>query len=142
MLSADEIRSNLGHFHCTTQYHRVNLISKMICTDGVFWLLQNAEAHWLFDAIASYQPQVNKIPDLRDFQVWILSVGGREHDDNPKHPFLMPEENNRAVLTCWYDTPNEGVKPVVKQAISYSDFPLSEIRLYVESGVLLLPSEH
>lgn len=72
---------------------------------------------------------------LGDFQSWILIVGDG-------HEFIKPKSPNMAVLTCWEDTPNKGVKPAVSQQIPYTDFPLPEIQLYFERGVLILPSEH
>ena len=51
------------------------------------------------------------------------------------------------MLTCKADS---GCQPVITQMIEYTDFPLPEIRLYVEQGwvgdreakVLILTSEH
>lgn len=43
------------------------------------------------------------------------------------------------VLTMREDT---GKSPIVRQRIEFTDFPLKLITLYVENGVLLLPSEH
>lgn len=46
-----------------------------------------------------------------------------------------------AVLTCWEDTPVLGVKPAVSQQIPFTYFPMTEINLYLENKVLLLPDE-
>jgi hypothetical protein len=43
------------------------------------------------------------------------------------------------VLTC---TDGDSEVPIITQQIEWTDFPLPSIRLYVERGVLLLPSEH
>ena len=143
MLTANEIRQNLGHFCFTQEHHRVNPMFRMVCTDGVFWLLQNADAHWLFDAIASYQGTLRKNPQLKSFQHWVLSVGGRdEKTEEISFPFLIPKKKNIGLLTCWWDTPVVGVKPSVKQVIGCTNFPLTEIRFFLEEGVLLLPREH
>jgi hypothetical protein len=71
---------------------------------------------------------------LRDFQLWLLVVGD-------SHEFIKPEARNMAVLTCWEDTPVLGVKPAVSQEFLFTDFPMSEIKIYLENKVLLLPDE-
>ncbi len=58
---------------------------------------------------------------LRDFQFWKLVVTGTS-----------------AVAICYRDIDDEAFR----QEIKFTDFPLPEISLYVEGGVLLLPSEH
>jgi len=90
-------------------------------TDGVKHLADRAAAHWLIDAIASWQPQAVKVD--REFQVWELIV-------NP---------DQSALLTFRTDA---GVPPAITQKIEYTDFPLPSIEIWVEHGVLLLPSEH
>jgi len=143
MLPIEKLRTRLDHFHGTHEYHRLNQMFKLVATDGVAWLMKNAEAYWLFDAIGSYQPRLAKIEELREFQYWLLSVGGRgEIGDDVRYPMMVPKERNVAVLTCWRDTPKVGLKPVVRQVIEYSDFPLSETSFYLQEGVLMLPSEN
>jgi hypothetical protein len=122
-LTNKQALNNLGQFTGTDQYHRhLNLL----CTDGVMFLAQNADCFWLLDAIASYQTKLTANPRLRDFQLWKLIV----HRDRTFNP---------AVLTC---TDGDTADSIVTQTIEATDFPLPSIRLYVESGVLLLPSEH
>ena len=133
MLTAEELKSQLPQF-TGTEYYYSHPFFGIKYTDGIRFLAENAGAFWLIDAIASYQPQLARNPMLRDFQVWILVVGD-------SHNFIKPQPKNKACLTCWEDTPNVGVKPAVSQQIPYTDFPLSEIKLYLESGVLLLPRE-
>jgi hypothetical protein len=95
-------------------------------TDGIQFLASNADCYWLIDAIASYQPALCQNPRLFDFQFWELKV--TDHDGSKS-----------AVLTC---TDGDSEVPVITQQIEWTDFPLPTIRLYVERGVLLLPSEH
>lgn len=92
-------------------------------TDGVKYLAEEAEAYWLIDAIASWQlsPEVKGDPMLQRIQFWKLRVDGHS-----------------AVLTCERDENNIAVT----QKISYTDFPLESITLYLANGILLLPSEY
>ena len=129
--------SDLSQFTGTETWYRH--FTGLLYTDGIQYLAEQAEAYWLIDAIASYQHQLKRDEYLADFQLWVLSVVGEGERD---YPFLLPEGNHKAVLTCWSDTPKEGVKPAVIQQIEYTDFPLIEIKLYVSEGVLLLPSEN
>ena len=130
MLSASEIKSGLGNFYCTLAYHRLSPIhGSLVCTDGVKWLAESADAFWLVDAIASYQPQCRKDKELRYFQAWKLAV-----------------KDGKAVLTC--DDGNGNIK--ITQNIEFTDFPLAEMDLWAEAGeagdkpvmVLLCPQEH
>jgi hypothetical protein len=80
-------------------------------------------AYWLLDAIGSYQHVCNKDPMLSEFQVWKLELNGK----------------GGATLPCWRDTgPDE--RPVITQHFVNTDFP-QDIKLYLEGGVLMLPSE-
>jgi hypothetical protein len=116
--------SDLGNFYGTANYYR-HAFGKLLMTDGVFFMFQDGAA-WLVDVIASYQsPKLDK--QTGGFQLWILKVNA----------------DKSAVVTCQRDsdTPN-----LVRQVIEYTDFPMSEITLYVEGEgqqrVCLLTSEH
>jgi len=113
-------QSDLDQFTGTDQWHKH--FTGLLYTDGVKYMAETAGAYWLLDAIGSYQRQLNKNERLAEFQLWKLEV-----------------IESRGLLTCRADS-NE--KPVISQEIEYTDFCLESIKLYVEGGVLLLPSEH
>ncbi len=130
--------SELSQFTGTGGYHRN--WTGFLYTDGIEHLAEKAECYWLIDAIASYQHKLKRDPDLARFQLWILSVA---KEGEREYPFIEIENDDMGcVLTCWRDTPKEGVKPPVIQQFEYTDFPLPEIKLYVVDNVLLLPSEY
>lgn len=133
MMNPETLLQNLQHFCGSEQYYKHWL--GLCYTDGVNYLAENAQCLWLIDAIASHQPRVQKIPRLRDFQLWFLHVG-------EAHKFIKPTAGNKAVLTCWEDAPKSGDKPVVRQNIPFTDFPLPEIKLYVRESILMLPDEN
>ncbi|HEY7116907.1 MAG TPA: hypothetical protein VH475_09990 [Tepidisphaeraceae bacterium] len=114
-----ELKAELSGFTGTTQYFRHWL--GLNYTDGVKHLADRVGAHWLIDAIASWQPEASRID--RHFQLWELSV----------------DQDRRAVLSFRRDS---GLPADIQQKIEYTDFPVGCISLYVENGVLLLPSEH
>jgi hypothetical protein len=123
-----EIRNSLAHFNGTEQWFRHSLMRNVLYTEGVQYLAEQAEAYWLIDKIASMQlePMIAAEP----FQAWKLAL----------------TSDNKAVLTCT-DGGKLGDEPELlhKEHITFTDFPLDEIELWVEKGehiVILLPGEH
>ena len=115
-------QSALDQHYGTSQWYR-HWTRRMLYTDGLHFLESNGAA-WLLDLIASYQ-SAKLDQQSGGFQIWTLKV-----------------TDNTAVIICQFDsnTPN-----LVKQEIPYTDFPLDEIKIYVEgegeNRVCLLPSE-
>lgn len=123
----------------TENYYRHWLSKRVVYTDGVKLLAEECGAYWLIDAIMSHhtciwRKAVLKDPRVDDFAIWQLRVVDRYRLD--KH------RANMAVLECLVDT---GCRPIIQQWIPYTDFPMDEIKLYVERGdglkVLMLPVE-
>lgn len=110
--------SELEQFTGTDHYYRHQLTG-LHFTDGAKYLAERAGAYWLVNEILTLQPH-RKIA-AEPFQVWNLKVTGSE-----------------AVLTC--DDGNENV--VYTKRIEFTDFPLPEIKLFFQNGVLFLPSEY
>lgn len=63
-------RGDLDQFRGTSTYHRHPLVHDLAWTDGISFLVENADALWLINLIASYQlvPEVRREP----LQVWTL----------------------------------------------------------------------
>jgi hypothetical protein len=122
-MAPNELAATLAGFTGTMEHYR-HWTGHLVYTDGVKFLAENAGhgAYWLLDAIASYQPECQKDAMLRDFQVWTLTVA----------------PNKSAVLKCERDTNDVALT----QTIEFTDSPLPEIKLYVQNGVLMLPSEY
>jgi len=131
MLNAEELQKGLQQFTGTEQYFKHPF--GLNYTDGIYYLSRNTNAYWLVDAIASHQQKLRQNQRLAEFQLWLFVVGNA-------HEFIKPKL--AAVLTCWEDTPSADTKPVVRQDIHYTDFPLQEITLYVQESVLMLPGEN
>jgi len=115
-------QSDLNQF-CGSEKSYKHFLKRFTYTEGVKYLADRADAHWIIDAIASYQPQLLRDPMLRDFQAWKLTVNS---------------DNKTAKLTCEKDTD----VVMVTQDIPYTDFPLPEVRLYLCAKVLMLTSEY
>jgi hypothetical protein len=120
-LTPAQIENELAQCTGGDEYHR-HPISGLLYTDGVRTMAEVCGAYWLIDIVASYQYKFTEAPSLSEFQVWELKVKG-----------------NRGVVTCQSDS---DCPPVVRQVIRYTDFPLNNMKLWVEGGVIILPSEH
>jgi len=114
--------ADLAQFTGTSTYYQHSLGVQY--TDGVYYLAERGGAYWLIDAIASWQidPRVNRDPMLQQIQFWKLTVN----------------DDQSALLVCERD---EG-DVAVSQDIPFTDFPLKEVKLYLQNGVVLLPSEY
>ncbi|ABW33322.1 DUF6876 family protein [Acaryochloris marina] len=125
MITAEDLQIELAHCHCSESHYQHWLGIRY--TEGVKTLAEKGECFWLLDVIASYQ-RVRLIkcnPNLQEFQLWLLTVN----------------DDHSAVLACYEDSAST-CSPVITQDIPFTDFVLPEIKLYVEYGVVLLPSEH
>lgn len=123
MKTQSEIKQALRQFTGTEAWHRH--APKVLLTDGTKYLAEECGAYWLMDVIASHIPS---IPKDETFTVAQLTV-------NPM---------NKAFFTLADDSP--ATKIYANQSISYTDFPLDEVKLYViregDEWVILLPSEY
>ena len=118
------IKDELKQFRGTTEYHKHLFPGKspILLTDGCKYIRDVCKAYWLFDAILSYQCE--KILKDVNFQIWELK---------------QLKVDLTWQLTCREDT---GRKPLIKQSIEYSDFPLDYVKIWVIDKVALLPSEY
>jgi len=113
-----DLKSNLAHFNGTEQYYKGSFTLNY--TDGVKAFHELAKAYWLItDLSMASKMKFNRIP----FQVWKLTVN----------------KDHKAVLTMQEDS---GAPILYKQYYDYTDMPVGTFELWVESGVLILPSEH
>lgn len=127
---AAELEANLPQYTGTESYTNLRYSwlngKRFLLTDGAKYLAEKAGAFWLMDAIASHQMYWEVAAESMQF--WKLAV----------------DEDAKAILTC--DDGNG--KILVTQEIPYADFPLAEIKLYVQESeylaglVVMLPSEY
>lgn len=114
-------KSDLAMFTGTENWYRHSIARNILYTDGIKYLAEKASAYWLIDEIALNQ--LKPIIASTDFQVWTLTVD---------------LEQLSGILTC--DDGNN--KIVFNKKILFTDFPLSEIRIFCTNNVILLPSEN
>lgn len=96
-------------------------------TDGIKYLAQTAQCYWLLGVIGSYRPTIRRYSDHESFGLWLFTIA----------------EDNSGTLTFSADT---GESPLIQQEIPYTDFSdhcdINPLKLFQQSGVLLLPSEY
>jgi hypothetical protein len=121
-----DLRTQLAQFTGSETFTRHPLIPFVVMTEGVVFLAKAAGAHWLTDAIVSYQ--CDEKVRAEPFQVWKLTV-----DLHTQHGELVMTDGNIPT-------------PLVTQMLDYTDFPLDEMTLWLiadsEHWVLMLPSEY
>jgi hypothetical protein len=123
-MNAIAIKEELKDFRGTEDYHK-HLFpgrSPILLTDGCHYLREVCNAYWLFDSILLYQDH-KALKDVR-FQIWELK---------------QLRVDLTWQLTC---SPDTGEKPLIRQSIKFSDFPLDYIKIWVIDKVALLPSEY
>lgn len=109
------------HFTGTENWYRHGIVRTVLYTDGAKYVADAGGAYWLLDEIALAQ-KFNKAVAAQEFQHWKLTVA----DD--KSARLVCEDGNGG--------------QVYAKRIPFTDFPLPEVRFFVENNTILLPSEH
>jgi hypothetical protein len=121
-----ELLERLAHFTGSGTFARHGLVRTVVMTEGVQFLAEAASAHWLTDAVASYQHDAKVRAE--GFQVWTLAV-----DDGMRRGSLVMTDGHSS-------------NALVRQNIAYTDFPIHEITLWLiadgEHQVLMLPQEY
>lgn len=109
------------HFTGTENWYRHGLVRSVLFTDGAKYVADAGGAYWLLDEIALAQKFNEEVSGL-EFQCWTLTVA----------------EDKTACLKC--DDGNGQI--AYSKRIPFTDFPLPEVRFFVENNTILLPSEH
>lgn len=135
-IEAINIEHDLKHFTGGGDFYK-HPFDRIIYSEGVKFLIEQANAHWLLDAIGSYfhsrvmRDAMAADPRLGELQFWTLT----RLDDGS------------AVLTATADRKHP---PFITQNIEYTDFPLQEARIWAGRAsleeespwILHLPSEY
>ena len=125
-ITPEQLEVNLAHYTGAEDYFRHGLNRRLIYTDGVKYLADQAGAYWLIDVVASVQHTGIRLA-RHLFQSWSL---------------IVDTDKATGLVIC---TDGNGKKLYVQQ-MEYTDFPLREVRLYCceDSGqhVLMLSSEY
>jgi hypothetical protein len=107
----------LSQFNCTEFYHRYMM--GVVLTDGAKALAEKFSCFWFLDIVASYQN--NKLISDMPLQVWKLKRTG-----------------SSASVSC--DDGNSNT--IITQNIPFTDFEPDTAEVWLQGGVILLPSEY
>ena len=112
-------QSELDGFHGSEAVYSNPLTNRYVYTEGVRFLARRAGAFWVIDLVLSHQhsPRVRR----EAFQVWRLTVNG-----------------GKGVVVC---SDGNSDDPIATQNVPFTDFPLSEVTVWLEHDILMLPSE-
>ncbi|MFT9159469.1 MAG: DUF6876 family protein [Acetobacter sp.] len=107
----------LAGFIGTTHYYRY--LMGLVLTDGTHYLASHG-AGWLLDIVASARlvPDVRRVP----FEFWTLRVD---------------KDTHRAPVTCTDGGEGSEERVLYSQDIDWTNFPLSELKLYVVDDAIL-----
>ena len=114
---------DLSGFIGSGEFYR-HWTGRLIYTEGIDYLAEQAGAHWLIDLVASHlvYPRVQQEP----FQLWALKLDGK----------------GGCVVTMRRDT---GERPIVRQVVEYTDFP-ADVEWYAcdngQGHTMMLNSEY
>ena len=111
----------LSRFTGSESWYRHGLVRDILYTDGAKHIADNAEAYWLLDEIAIAQRFEDAVK-REEFQVWKLEVDLKK---------------STGELTCW---DGDG-RIVYSKTLTFTDFPVTRIELWVENNTIYLPSE-
>jgi hypothetical protein len=110
----------LAKFTGTSAYYRIS--RRHLLTDGTKYLAEKGACFWMMDAVASHLCEIGT-------EDWFVLI-------------RVQVSEGRAVMIYEDGNGHEHAR----QAIPYTDFPLSEITLYAcwddEHWVIMLPSEY
>ena len=119
-MDQNALRAELRLFTGSTEFYR-HFTNALVYTEGVKFLAEHARLYWLIDLIAGWQRRALRDVALRKFQLWELRIA-----------------KGKGVVVCLRDSEDEAFR----FRLRFADSALDYVRLYVENGTLLLPSEH
>ena len=111
--------TDLDQFTGTEQYYFKPLFRAIKYTDGVKYLAEKYGAYWFLDIAFSHAISFLK---KEEFMTAELTV-----NDDDSADFILTDGNDNVLA---------------RQSFAWTDFPAREIKLFIEHGVALLPSEH
>lgn len=125
--TATKLERYIANANGFENHYRHRFYPRLSYSDGVKYIAEEAGAYWLIDAIFSHSAYRRLQERCEGFEVWTLR---------------RDAEGCGAVLSC-SDGGMHGREPqiVARQRIEYTDFPLAELTLYIDGGILLLPNE-
>lgn len=121
MFHNENLSHELRHFTGSECFFRHGIVENIVFTEGAKFLADRAGAYWLLDEIALCQRYEGTVA-AEPFQLWTLTVN----------------VDLTAILSC----EDGNGHAVYRKQIEYTDFPMSEVKLYFIDKTILLTSEY
>ena len=117
------LKEKLEGYYCTEQYHRFNLFTPIVATDGAIAFAQEGGAFWVLDEIVLNRMKlIEKRVINKDTWLFVkIKSTGKKAD-------IFFEDGNNNVFK--------------KKHIAYTDLEKGDYDLWYMNGVILLPSEY
>lgn len=126
----------------TSRYHCDSVACHFVWTDGVGKFVSEHSCVWLLLLLETYLNDVSKVTveiDKNGHITW--KENNAEGTDDFLLIFLQKTACDEAVFTIERDN-GVSIQTIKRQFIPYTDIDVDTVLLYLESGVLLFPSEH
>ena len=117
---ANSLKQELQHFTGSESFHKNPLFPRYVYTEGVKFLAEKAGAYWLLDYI--FANQMLDILKTQPFQTWKITV----------------LETEAAFIEVGDGDENK----LISFILTYTDFPLQELTLWLVDNTLMLTSEY
>jgi hypothetical protein len=122
---SNELKLQLSAFSGTSHYYRHVDGHPLIFTQGVQFLIHKTNAKWLLDLIFSLYTHKDNFLKKNEFIAFKLVV--LIHEEQPTAMFTVDDGNDHILYA---------------KAITYTDFPIDSLKLFLVNNVLMLPSEY
>jgi len=141
MMEAGKLHAELSQFIGCVTPTRHSLCKSVFMSEGIIYLREHADCHWLIDAITSHYSANRELQKERR----------RNQNFDYLHFWVLSKQGNGAILTCRED---RGMPDIVTQEIEFTDFPFpseGEFKLYggltaidreTRPTMIFLPSEY
>jgi len=117
---AHSLKQELQHFTGSESFHKNPLFPRYVYTEGVKFLAEKAGAYWLLDYILANQ--MLDILKTQPFQTWKITVLETE--------------------AAFIEVGDGDEKKLISFILTYTDFPLQELTLWLVDNTLMLTSEY
>lgn len=115
------LQHELAQFYGSESFYRHSLFRKYVYTEGVQYLAEKGQAHWLLDFIFGQQYEAKALKNI-PFQVWEIEV------EKDKTALLRVEDGDKNQLTQF--------------ELDFTTFPIPKYSLWLIEQTLLLPNEY
>ena len=117
------LAERLEGFYGTEGYHRFNLFTPIVATDGVIYFAKEGNAFWALDQMITMRMQLIENGKIQSSEWLFFTIAS-----NGKKADIVVDDGNGNIYA--------------KKHIAHTDLEKGEYKFYLMDNVLLLPSEY